>query len=67
MKDFDQASKLLDKIFDGEFNVNYEDFHEEASQVYYSIGDYESAIKSVETGKTEILSEADWNNLTKES
>ena len=25
------------------------------------------AIKSVETGKTEILSEAVWNNLTKES
>ena len=23
------------------------------------------AIKSVETGKTEIISEADWNNLTK--
>ena len=48
MKDYDQALKLLDKIFDGEFNVNYEDFHFEASQVYYSIGDYESAIKSVE-------------------
>jgi hypothetical protein len=25
------------------------------------------AIKSVETGKTEILSEAAWNNLTKKS
>ena len=23
------------------------------------------AMKSVETGKTEIISEADWNNLTK--
>ena len=25
------------------------------------------AIKSVEIGKTEIISEADWNNLTKKS
>ena len=25
------------------------------------------AIKSVETGKTEIISEAEWNNLTKKS
>ena len=62
---FFEDKKALGRLKTISYNLEKDGSIKGRWEKYGTLKQLMGAIKSVETGKTEIISEADWNNLTK--